>query len=98
MQTVALLRAVHNPCQGREMAVSTNNGLVNGPVHNMLIFGSFFLHKLVDQYGALYLHYMLLLLPVGSFFLDDELVDHVSAWLVQEIVDHFARQWGGVIG
>ena len=33
------------------------------------IFGSFFLHKLVDQYGALYLHYVLLLLPVGSFFL-----------------------------
>ena len=29
----------------------------------------FFSHKLVDQYGALYLHYVLLLLPVGSFFL-----------------------------
>ena len=33
------------------------------------IFRSFFLHKLVDQHGALYLHYVLLLLPVGSFFL-----------------------------
>ena len=32
-------------------------------------FWNFFLHKLVDQYGALYLHYVLLLLPVGSFFL-----------------------------
>ena len=25
------------PCQRREMAVSTNNGLVNGPVHNLLM-------------------------------------------------------------
>ena len=24
------------PCQRREMAVSTNNGLVNAPVHNLL--------------------------------------------------------------
>ena len=30
-------------------------------------------------------------------FLDDELVDHASAWMVREIVDHFARQWGGGI-
>ena len=37
MQSLALLRAVHNPCQRREMAVSTNNGLVNGPVHNLLM-------------------------------------------------------------
>ena len=29
--------AVHNPCQRREMAVSTNNGLVNGEVHNLLM-------------------------------------------------------------
>ena len=29
--------AVHNPCQRREMTVSTNNGLVNGPVHNLLM-------------------------------------------------------------
>ena len=28
-------------------------------------------------------------------FLDAELVDHMSAWMVQEIVDHFARQGGG---
>ena len=28
-------------------------------------------------------------------FLDDELVDHVSAWMVREIVDHFARYWEG---
>ena len=33
--SLALLRAVHNPCQRREMAISTNNGLVNGPVHNL---------------------------------------------------------------
>ena len=37
MQSLALLRAVHNPCQRREMTVSTNNGLVNGPGHNMLM-------------------------------------------------------------
>ena len=37
MQSVALLRAVHNPCQRREMTVSTNNGLVNGEVHNLLM-------------------------------------------------------------
>ena len=37
MQSLALLMAVHNPCQRREMAVSTNNGLVNGPVHNLLM-------------------------------------------------------------
>ena len=36
LQSLALLRAVHNPCQRREMTVSTNNGLVNGPVHNLL--------------------------------------------------------------
>ena len=35
--SVALLRAVHNPCQRREMAVSTNNGLVQGRVHNLLV-------------------------------------------------------------
>ena len=37
MQSLALPRAVHNPCQRREMTVSTNNGLVNGPVHNLLL-------------------------------------------------------------
>ena len=37
MQSLALLRAGHNPCQGREMIVSTNNGLVNGPAHNLLL-------------------------------------------------------------
>ena len=37
MQSVALLRAGHNPCQRREMTVSTNNGLGNGPVHNLLM-------------------------------------------------------------
>ena len=37
LQSLALLRAVHNPCQRFEMAVSTNNGLVNGPVHNLLM-------------------------------------------------------------
>ena len=30
-----MLRASHNPCQRREMTVSTNNGLVNGAVHNL---------------------------------------------------------------
>ena len=37
MQSLALLRAVHNACQGREMTVPTNNGLVNGPAHNLLM-------------------------------------------------------------
>ena len=36
MQSVALYRAGQNPCQKCEMTVSTNNGLVNGPVHNLL--------------------------------------------------------------
>ena len=36
LQSLALLRAAHNPCQRREMAVSTNKGLVNGLVHNLL--------------------------------------------------------------
>ena len=31
LQSLALLRAGQNPCQRREMTVSTNNGLVNGP-------------------------------------------------------------------
>ena len=37
MQSLGLLRAGHNPCLRREMTVSTNNGLVNGPVHNVLV-------------------------------------------------------------
>ena len=37
MQSLALLRAVNNPCQRREMTVPTNNGLVNGEVHNLLM-------------------------------------------------------------
>ena len=34
---VALPTAGHHLCQRREMTVSTNNGLVNGPVHNLLM-------------------------------------------------------------
>ena len=37
LQSLALLRAGHNPCQRREMTVSTNNGPVNGPEHNLLM-------------------------------------------------------------
>ena len=37
LQSSALLRAGHNACQRREMTDSTNNGLVNGPVHNVLV-------------------------------------------------------------
>ena len=37
LQSVAVARAGHNPCQRREMSVSTNNGLVNGLVHNLLM-------------------------------------------------------------
>ena len=31
------MRAGRNPCQRHVIAVSTNNGLVNGPVHNLLM-------------------------------------------------------------
>ena len=37
MQSLALPRAGQMPYQRRKMAVSTNNGLVNGPVHNLLL-------------------------------------------------------------
>ena len=37
LQSLALLRAGHNLCQRREMALSTNDDLVNGPVHNLLM-------------------------------------------------------------
>ena len=37
MQSESLPRAGQCLCQRREMAVSTNNGLVNGPVHNLLM-------------------------------------------------------------
>ena len=37
LQSPALPRAVHNLCQRCEMAVSTKNGLVNEPVHNLLV-------------------------------------------------------------
>ena len=37
MQCLALLRAVHNACQRGKMTVSNNNGLVNGPGHNLLM-------------------------------------------------------------
>ena len=38
MQSLALLRAGQNPGQRREMTVSTNNDLVNGPVHDLQFF------------------------------------------------------------
>ena len=37
LQSLALLGAGHNPCHTLEMIVSTNNGLVNGPVQNLLM-------------------------------------------------------------
>ena len=37
LQFLALLRASQCRCQRREMAVFTNNGLVNGPLHNLLM-------------------------------------------------------------
>ena len=37
LQSLALPRAVHNACQRRDMTASTINGLVNGPVHNLLV-------------------------------------------------------------
>ena len=37
LHSLALLRAGHNPCQRHGMTVSTNNGLVNGPVYNLLM-------------------------------------------------------------
>ena len=37
LQSLALLRTSHNPCQRHKMTVSTNNGLVNGLVRNLLV-------------------------------------------------------------
>ena len=37
LQSLALLRAGPCRCQRCEMTISTNNGLVNGPVHNLLM-------------------------------------------------------------
>ena len=37
LQFLALPTAGPNPCQRHEMTVFTNNGLVNGPVHNLLM-------------------------------------------------------------
>ena len=37
MQSLAFMRAGDSPCQRGEMTVSINNGLVNGPVHNLLM-------------------------------------------------------------
>ena len=37
LQSIALPRAGQCRCQRREMAVSTNNVLKNGPVHNLLM-------------------------------------------------------------
>ena len=37
LQSLDLPRAGPCQCQRREMTVSTNNGLVNGPVHNLLM-------------------------------------------------------------
>ena len=37
LQSLALPRAGQTPCQKCEMTVCTNNGLVNGPVHNLLM-------------------------------------------------------------
>ena len=37
LQSLALPRAGPCRCQRREMTISTNNGLVNGPVHNLLM-------------------------------------------------------------
>ena len=37
LHSVALPRAGEMPCQRREMAVPINNGLVNAPVHNLLM-------------------------------------------------------------
>ena len=37
LQSLASPRAVHNPCQRRKMTVTTNNGLVTRPVHNLVM-------------------------------------------------------------
>ena len=37
LQSLALRKAGPHPCQRREMTVSTNNGLVNEPVPNLLL-------------------------------------------------------------
>ena len=37
LQSLALLIALHNQCQRREMALPANKHLVNGPGHNLLM-------------------------------------------------------------
>ena len=37
MQPLALTGAGHTPCQRCKMTASTNDGLVNGPVHSLLM-------------------------------------------------------------
>ena len=37
LQSLAMPRAAQCGCKRRKMAVSTNKGLVNGPVHNLLM-------------------------------------------------------------
>ena len=37
LQSLAVSRAGPSACKRREMALSTNNGLGNGPVHNLLM-------------------------------------------------------------
>ena len=61
LQSLALLRAAHNPFQRRKMTVSSNNGLVNGLVHNLLmhfftlgsskieVFETYFFHTMTNQ-------------------------------------------------
>ena len=55
------------------------------------IFGSFFFLQMVDQYGALYLHYLLLLLPVGSFFL-------MTNWSITCLHEWSGKSWIILLG
>ena len=56
-----------------------------------------FQHKFMDQYGVV-LALCVIVATHCIIFLDDELVDHLHAWMVRETVDHFARESGGGMG
>ena len=69
------------------------------PICVISFLGLKFLDHLITQIGgSIWCFVLALCVTVTTrwiIFLDDELVDHVFAWMVREIVDHFARRWGG---
>ena len=65
-----------------------------------LFFGTYILHLFFSTQigGSIWCFVLALRVTFTTrwiIFLDTELVDHMSAWMVREIMDHFAGQWGG---